>query len=44
MAVSVPVKSKNSLISSTGHPIELIFECIYVRNEFIEVIVVVFTI
>ena len=38
------VKSKNSLTSSTGHPVEIIFECIYVENGFIKVIVVVFTI
>ena len=34
---------KNSLILSTGLPVELIFEYIYVGNGFIEVIVVVFT-
>ena len=37
-------ESKNSLIPSTGIPVEFIFECIYVENGFIEVILVVFTI
>ena len=41
---SVTVKSNTSLISSTGLPVEQIFECIYVGNGFIEVIVVLLTI
>ena len=36
-------EKKNSLISSTDLAVEHIFECIYVENKFIEVIVVLFT-
>ena len=44
MAVISHGESKNSLILSTGLSVELIFECIYVGNGFIEVLVVVFAI